>query len=738
MKIHPGLRCLLLSCPLSLALALTQCEKKEAPSSDAPSMSAPSAGAGGSAPAPVPTAPPKAPSLADHAGKVGFAGNLPVGTELYIGTAKLKQHIDNLTKSAWWKDINALVQDKTPAPTAGDTTVQTFQQLWGDDVFIAGGTGFAQTAIFMRDLNRLYNEVYFKALMTGGAMSLQGESVGANPLIYLQSFLNDPNSLDRLASLLTRLELPPLLIGIKSDKTEDALKFLNNTQQLEEKKIFVMSDLQTPAGHTFRVATIDMTTLLPDATLAPLLAQLPETLPDQTRKSIETALKSLQAKKFKLAWGVVNGHLLLASGMNLDHLNLAPSPAQSLLSKPEFAHLLPYAGKELAGLIYADAASVAAFNDDQPFVPMLRGVVNSMKENETFKEMGGVLDKQLGELSPLEATVYNAGPTSALVAAGWWDKGIHLESFGGITSRFMESGKPLNFSRLFDKAGVVFGIGYHRNEAYGKDFRAWMEKLVSMLYTGAQELVKAGIAGPEGGQQFAQFESTFLPTLLKIYQADKDMDDFGMGSELAFILDVNGKMPEIMFAPPESKGMQIPRITTVGEVKNRAELAKGWTTISESLNGLAKQMGGGNPDPAAAAMFMLPQPISSDKNGVTSYFFGMPFFAGDLLPVASVNDKLLFLSSSKEAAEFYAGELSQPATKIVEGFVWKLDVSALADYASTASKLNPSATPEQTKQLTETLKWVKPLRAMQGHIYEEKGIPRNSLSWEITDVITFD
>lgn len=732
MKISPRLRYHALFLSAGVTLALTQCEKKEAPGTGADSGSGAPSRVAPAAPSPAAVVPPpKAPSLADHAKRLGFVAKLPVGTEFYFGTTQLKQHLDELKKSTYWKDMNALVQDKTPAPTAGDKSLNTLQEMWGDDVFIAGGAGFAQTAALLRDFNRLYNEVYFKALLAGGAASLKGEEVGSNPMIYLQSFLSDPASIERLADFIGKFELMPLVVGVKTAKPEEALAFLNDTKQLEEKKIFQMSDLKTPGGHDFRVATVDLALLLPEENQAQMLAMVPEGLPEQTVKTIEKAYDAVQAKKFKLAWGVVDSHLVLACGMNLDHLNLVADPAASVLSKPEMARLLPYTGKNLVGLTYASSATMGAFNDDQPFVPMLRGLVDAMKENEMFKEMGNVLDTQLGELVPLEKAVYGA-ESSTLTAAAWWDGGVHFESYGGIKPRFLDQGKPLDYAKLIDKAGVVFGIAYHRNEGYGKDFRAWMEKLVSMLYTGAQELVKAGIAGPDGGQQFAQFESTFLPVLLKAYEADKNMDDKGMGSELAVILDVNGKMPELPGLPPEAKGSKFPRITTVGAVKDREELGKGWTTISESINGLIPS------EPGAPSLFKLGDPITSEKNGVTTYFYGLPFLSGDLLPVASVNDKVLLLSTSKEAAEAFAGELNQPATKTVDGCVWKLDVGALADYLAVASTLSPTQTPEKAKELKENLKWVKPFGALDGRIFEENGVTRNSLHWAISDVVSFD
>lgn len=715
----------------TLVLLCSHCEKKD----DAAAQTSP---------APQKQATPAKPaSMTDHAAKLGFAAKLPLETEIYLGSVNFKAHLTGLKNSAWWKDVNAIVQDNTPAPTAGDKSMAVLEKLWGDDVFLAGAQGFAQSAAQLRDFNRVYNEINFKMLMTGGALGgLSGSAQGVkqNPLLYLQTFLQDPAMLEKAAGVITAFELPPLIAGFKVEKPDEVLAVLNDTRQLEEKKIFAMSDLTTPQGQKFRVATIEMLNLLPEADQQAALAKLPSDTPEQSRKVIEKAYDDLQGKKFMLAWGTVDGHLILACGKNLDHLKFAASPAQSLLAKPELAWLLPHAEKNLAAITYMSAGALNAIHDDQPFVPMLRGVVSAMKENPMFKGLGEALDKQIAELSPLESKAYTSEATN-LVAGAWWDRGLHVEFTGGFKPRFMLPDKPLRFHQLVDRPGVVFGLAYQRNQEHEKIVRAWVEKLIGVAYTAAQELIKAGIAGKEGGQSFAMFELMLLPTIQKIYQADKDMDQKGLGSEIAYILDVNGKMPQLPGVPATAKDMPFPRLTSASEVASRAELAKGWTTINETVTNvatIASAFGGQPSGPQAKPPFVMPQPQSSTSGDMTTWFYTGEMFSGDLNPCASISDKLLVLSTSKNAAESFAADLSKPVEKKVEGAVWKLDLGAAADWIAKASALAPTQTPEKAKALQQSLKWIKPFHAMDGHLFQEKGQWRGTLNWEITDVVKFD
>ncbi len=722
---------------LPLALSLTDCKKKEEAASvpDASAASAPNATA-----LAIPAQPLKTSGLADQAAKFGFAAKLPQNTEFYVGSTKLKAHLDELKKSAFWKDIDALINDKTPAPTAGDKTFSSMQKLAGDDFFIAGSSGFAQSAMQLRNLNHFFNEMNFKQIMGGTTGKLANPKSKADPMAYLQSTIRDPEQVKRVSQLVAEFQVPPLIIGFKVEKPAELLKELIPAEALKtagEKGS--IQDLTTADGCTFKVISYEGSKLITKQDQIDALAKLPSDLSPEIKLLVEKIYADLLAKKMSVAFGVVGDHIVFACGKNLDHLKFVATPSASLLSNPEMAYLAPYADKSLLGVLYANAGTVGAMMDEHPITPMLKGIIGAMKENDLFREAGGKLSQQLDELAPLESAVYKHDAAS-FIAAAWWDKGLHVESFGGSKRQMFSTGSALKFTGLVNAPGVIFGMDYTRNLEFEKATRAWVEKLAGMVYLGAQEMVKAGVAGPQSGQQFAMFDQMILPTFLKVYEANKGMADQGLGNETAFLLDVNGKMPALPGVPPETKGMKFPRITSLAEVKNREEIGNDWKKISDSIADAGKAMTPpADPKaPPAAPAFVMPEPISSDKNGVTSYFYGLPFFSGDLLPVASINDKLLILSTSKDAAETFASDLAKAVPAKEDGLVWKLDFAALSDFIISASKVSPMQTPEQAKALKDNLKWLRPFRALQGHSFSEKGQPRTSLSWEITDVVSFD
>ncbi|MCE9519620.1 MAG: hypothetical protein K8R87_08725 [Verrucomicrobia bacterium] len=727
---------------LFLAPGLSQCGKKDAPAT--PGTSNPTADAT--------TKPPV--GLTAQAAMLGFAGKLPATTELYVGSANFKQHLDTLKKTAFYKEISALANDKTPAPASGDKSMKALQKLWGDEFFIAGAAGTTEFATWLRSFNRLYNELNFRMLMTGAALSpsvtkSEDKSSGFNPAVILKSLLADPTQLDRASEIIAKFDLPPVLIGFKVENPAEVARDLIPEEVL--KKIpadkITVGTFKSPDGSTFQTLTTEGGKLLADELKQQMLTSLPPIFNDQSRKTIEKILTDFQSKKFALAWGPVGDHLIFAIGKNLDHLNFTADAATSILSKPELAQLSPYANKNLLGLAYTSASVLSGMMDNQPLTPMIRGVVGAMKDNPMFSNLGKVLDAQLTDYTPAESALFKMEIT-AQTAAISWDRGLHMESFGGARSKAFELSKNLQYARLIDQPGVVAGFAYQRSQPFEKFQREWMEKLFGMFYTSVQELMKSGIAGPEGGQGFAMFEGLALPMLKKLYEADRELTDKGLGGEAAFVLDVNGKMPSLPGIPIEAKDMKFPRITSISEVINREVVAASWKKMSDTITeaaGIVAGMSGagapadkGNAPGSAPAGFALPDPISSEKNGVTTWFYAFPYFAGDMLPCASINNKLLVLSSSKDCAESIAGELAKPATTSVDGLVWKLDLGALVDWGISAAKLSPKQSPDDQKEMKQVQKWAKPFHAMRGRVYMENSVPRQSFSWEITDLVSFD
>ncbi len=678
--------------------------------------------------------PPKGPQLADKAESLGFAGQIPADVELYTGSVGAKAHLDALHQTRFYQELSALIEKNKTAGSPGDKGLAVLQSLLGDDFFVAGATGTSAFVTWFKEFGLLQNELQIRA-QSKAAMSAKGQS---DVLSYLEPLLQQPAQLERVQKLVSQFELPPILAGIKVANPEAISKELFPSEDIAKlpPDLVTVSTFKVQDGTEFQMLSTDVSRLIPEERKQALLKGLPANFTAESKAALERMLDSLQGKKLCFAWAVRGDYLLVAFGKNLDHVRFAATPATSLLAKSEMAQLLPLADKKLMLLSYGSQVLMDVIANKQPLTPLLRAVISGLKDTPELAPVAARLEGSLPEYTKLEESVFTRA-TTPQVGALWWEQGLKGESFGGFKSTDFVPDVPLQFARFVNQPDTLLGFAYRYNTAYESARSAWVEKLVEMIYSGVQGVLKKSDAGMASAQ-VAMFESMALPALLEVYGAQREMSQKAFGADTAFVLDTKGKMPALPGVPPQTKGLPFPRLTTFSEVVSRPALTAGWDKINAAIAKSATVFAGGataGNTPGAPAASPIPEPISSDKNGVTSYFFGIPFFSGDLLPCASVNDHLFMLSTSKNAAEAYASELAQPDASPTNGFVWTINPGGLIEYAATTgSAFASEKSPKQEEDLKQLLRWTAPFQAIHGRTFEENKVSRRSFAWDITDL----
>ena len=714
---------------LITALCLSACDKKEpVPTS--------SAGDAVTSPAKTPPVPP-APQLADFADKLGFAGQLPPDVDLYLGSINAKTHIAAFKQTRFFNElVSALEKNKEPdAPPA--PALNLAEALLGDEFFVSASQGSAAFLSWFMEFNRLSSEMNIRKL--GKTSASPGDA--STLLSQLEPLLQSPQLRQRVEKWLLAFELPPLLAGIRLENPEAGAQALFTPEFLAgiAGGPAELTDTKTQDGTLFHVVSTDGSKLLTDERKQAILEDLPPDFSEEAKASVSRVLDETCKKRLCFGWGVRGNYLLFALGKNLDHVRFAGTPKESLLSRPEMAALLPLKEKNLMLLNYGSEQLLKETVNQHPLLPMLRTAVDELKAQAdaepNMASAGAKAEEFLTKYEKLEEAVF-ARTFSAQVAALWWEQGLHAELLGGIEAVGYSKGTPLRFARLIDKPTTLFGVAYQHDRSFDSKVNAWGETLLQMLYATASEFVKKGGAGPLVQMQLGMVENTILPHLLSIYTAQKEMTLNGLGTDTGFVMDAEGKTPTLPGVPPETKDKPFLRLTTFSEVVNRAQLGTAWEKISAAIAAGSKQiMAVANPGGSPATGSILPDPINSDKNGVTSYFFGMPFFSGDLLPCASVNDTVLMLSTSKNATEAYAAELAQADPAPTNGFIWTANPGHFVQYAiQTGELFAPNAKPEQKEASRQILKWSKPFQKIRSRCFEENHLTRRSFSWEMADL----
>lgn len=705
-----------------LSLALTGCGKKP----DA----APAAG-GTTPAAETPAAAAKA-SLTDHAAKLGFAAHLPKETELYLGSMNLKAHLDAAKKTAFWKDVSAFIDDKTPAPSkTANPTGDAAKKLWGDDMFIALAKGATPTLTSIREFSEIYTEITYRAMMAGGPLAGGAPAAaGSQPEKILKAILDDPKLLKRAAATLGGLQIPPMIIGVKAEKPDDLIKDLFPADKLAEiSKKAKVTDLTTALGGKFKCLEFQLNSLLTDEVEKQMLAGIPEKPgADDPKAVIVKAIDDVQAKTVSFAYGSAGGYLIIAIGSNASHLQFVDKPDASLLAKPEFEKVLPFAGKDLLMLACSDASVMQAMSSDQPVQPMLRGLISGLKSSEMFRGLAAGLEPRTAEIGEIEKKLFKYTFTSA-VAVGWWDQGYHMESFGGRDSPMLDYSKPLQFTSLLDDPGLVFGVNYNAQAEFSNVARTYAENWIELLHHVTGELIKTGLGGPQGGMMFEMIDKTVIPELVNFYRGAKAIDQKALGTEQVLIADLGGKMGALPGLQPDAAEKKILRMAGVHDVVNRALIGTNWTGMEASL----KKMIAAVPSPTPIP---VPAPLSTEKNGVTTYFYPIPFATEDLLPCASVNDRLFIFGTSKNFNESIAGRLASAKPGTETGLRWKVSFANIREIIKTSASLSKDASAAGGAKTAS--KWIAPFENMQGRCWNENGQRRDSMTWEIHDVKKFD
>lgn len=678
-------------------------------------------------------APPSPPSLLDHAPKLGFAAHLPRDTEFYVGTVNLRAHLKAIDQTVYARQVQSFIDDKVPAPSAGAQKDRgLMKKLWGDDLFVALAKGGAAPLKSFNQLNELYSEITYQALMEGGPLAAKAGDIQSQPGRIFQAIASDPVLLRRASEALAGLEMPPLLTGFKVDKPDELLKELFPDETLQEFAAKAkVTDLTTAADGRFRVFEFHVRDFLTDEMRMQVLSGISKGDPNANgaREAIDKAIRQVQTKTVSFAFGSAGGCLILAAGPTMSHLKFATTPKESLLANPDLDFARPYVDKNLLALVSADDGVFEALSSDQPMQSLLRGVVAGLRSSDVFGPLAARLQPKIAEMGRTESRLFKRNH-SPMVGVAWWDGGIHFESVGGPDTGMLDYTQPLQFARLLDDPGVLFGMDYHGSREWALNSRDYFEQWMDLIHLVVGELVKSGLGGRQGRQIFQMLDQNFVPQLVSFYRGSRDIYQKALGSEHAVIIDVGGKLSSLPGMTASATDKKMIRIAGVHDVKDRQLISTNWSKMKASLGGMLA---------AAPTPFPLELPAveASEKNGITSFYYPIPFVAEELLPCVSVNDRLFILGTSRDLAQDLAGRLgSIPGPATAMGLRWKIGFANVRELIQSSAGFFKSTDAES--QAKTTARWLAPFENLDGMCWQERGRRRDSMTWEIHDVVKYD
>ena len=694
-----------LGCLLLTTLLICGCGKKKAPvkmKADAPIV--------------------VKPTLMTEAAKLGLAGRVAGDVEFCVSSVQLKKHVEALKASNWWRQMMALVEDKTPATGEAMNVVV-------DEMFIAFGKESAKSIALLRQLNDLYNETAYRGMMSGGVLAGLGTSFDAKKL--LEAALRDPEVLEALILLLERFEMPPVMIGVASPEPEKVLKLASDQLHLSEwLGDAPQSRIMTTHGEKITVNEIAMDTVLTVERrrdwMAALMQAMPQITPEM-KDRITRGLDVLARKKWVLALGLSTERAYVAVAKSKEQIRLANSMEDSMLARPEMRRLDVDALKSLGLIVCWDGPFWDVLQSDEPFQPIVRGLLAGLQSEKMFAGMARSLGPQAVELAAAERAFYHREHTNG-AAVAWWEGGLQVDFAGGIVKAEMETlAKTSHFAALLDEPEVVFGMSGHGSTT--GTGRAYFEAWMRMAYAAAHELAKAGVGGPKAVETFKLVDQAVLPGVLSVYDGTKTIWQKALGSDGALVIDVGGKMPPLPGLPPGGEAVPLPRFANVHEIKNRELISVSWQNMETALQQMLKQV----PAPQPVE---LPPVVTKQSGDLTSYLYKLPFESEDLVPCASLTEKLFMLGTSRAQQNRFAVNIRQPGNALAAGMRMKMSFTKLREFLKAFAAVR--AQNGGADGLKAALKWMEPFETMDLRVWSDEGMGRGNLSWKMHDVLSYD
>jgi hypothetical protein len=226
------------------------------------------------------------------------------------------------------------------------------------------------------------------------------------------------------------------------------------------------------------------------------------------------------------------------------------------------------------------------------------------------------------------------------------EDGVKFELFGGTDRGGVDFAAAHQLGGLGESDDVLLFANWVGTPEYSKRAREYGEVIVESAYAMAEKVAGLKMEDSEELAQFQQgfalFNEKFRADALGLWDAVSTADS-GLGNEGALVVDLKGTMPPLPGVPQELVDAgRFVRASLVSPVTDRAKLKDSWAKLDGSMTKILKTV-----SEMSGEEIPMQKPISSEKNGLMTYFFSFPFFTDDFMPSVTVGDKWFVASTSK-------------------------------------------------------------------------------------------
>ncbi|MBC7980224.1 MAG: hypothetical protein H7Y36_06650 [Armatimonadetes bacterium] len=555
--------------------------------------------------------------------------------------------------------------------------------LLGQEVTIAlGKTAGVQVGHLLK-LNR--RMAYFQARSLGKAAQSFAETgsmedFSATMMKDLQgtgiltSLLEDPESGTKL---LEDAEMPPLYLAFraKEGELEQAAQLLNSGMSF----FGMAGEMAVPVEFETGGAKLAGYKLVGEAIVKTMEAEREKMEEDLSPATVDALLSALRKKNLFVVTGTIGDYVVMLVGGSEESLALVSEIKESLVASDELNFADAFADKKLISVIYGQKETYdALIKESGGLADYALGLRDGISGGESLgdtRDLQGLLEI----ISDREAALMKLAKTDDLGMVAFAEEGLKIESFGGYDSGAVDWKGSTTLAHLGDSGDNLLFVNAPSSAAYDEAMGGYVEAILETAYAVTMKVSELNLEAPEVAQvkEYAKlFDEKFRQDVVGVWEAlSGDFAD-GIGSESAVIIDLKGSIPAVPGIPQSIVDQgKAPRMTLIAPVKDRSKLASSWEKINGRATSILQKV-----SEMAGEDIPMQKAISSEKDGMTTWFFSFPFFDNDFLPSVTVSDKWFAASTSKTQALDLVDKAAAGGAK-GEGVRFLLNFNALTAYA---------------------------------------------------------
>lgn len=560
--------------------------------------------------------------------------------------------------------------------------------LLGSEVTLALGDTSGEQLANLINLYRRYNYFQTREMTKAFVAKAKGGDTDnleelADPFSeeLILEVLNDPAG---GVGLLEKLSVPPIYIAFKTDvsKREEAAQQLSGGLGfLGNMMVDVMEPLEIEkAGGKFTGFK------LLGAKLAEQLAENREDMEEEFDAALLDRLFAAVAKRdVVVLTGTIGDYVVVFAGGSTDQFELVADPKDSLVGGDALKFGDGYLGKDLAAITIGEKESLQLLVDSAGgLADMANGVRDGLAGEEGLGDTREI-ESLLQVVVEREAALRKLSSSEDSATIAFFEDGLKIESSGGTDQGAFDWKTPTTLNHLGDSPDVVLFANSVMSDSYSQASSEFLESLFETAYAVTRKVAELPGDQPEF-TQFKEmtklFDEKFRPDVVGLWSAfSGDLSD-GLGTESALVVDLKGSLPTVPGVPQAVIDQaRIPRASVIAPVKDRAKLSSAWEKTNASVTSILSKVG-----EMSGKEIPMQKPMSSEKNGLTTWFFPMPFFNDSFMPSVTVNDSWFVASTSKDQAVDLAGQAAN-GTAGKKGLVMKINFTALQKYADETLKV---------------------------------------------------